>query len=191
MIADARKNEIQDLVSTIDRFSERYQLSHATVAIEKLYKEKIQKECQERYAELREQVKATTDPTILKELSLTAKEIQKDSKKRIHISIEYIDQIETNSSRIALSQQNMCIISLPKSKLNIRQDDGTVDKIAYHELRKLMAHELGHVVLHCGIFNNSPVLKTNISKSEEAEADFFAEELLSLRDKYGEEFIKN
>lgn len=181
MLTAERERVIENWATKIDNFSEKYQLSHAIVAIERLYKDKVQEDCAKLFNELRESI-MNSEGDSLADYRKQAMDLQKESTKRIHILIEYSDQIEANSSRTTRTKNDTFLISLPRSMANIRQTDGKIDFNLYTNLRKLMAHELGHVVLHSGFFDSTSSSKTK--EEEEYEATFFAEKLLALRGKH-------
>ena len=186
MIAPTRKQQIEELVSKINDFSEKYQLSHAIFAIEKLYKQKIHADCQERFARVREEAKnvAYDDDDAIKALNDQAEQIKKDSLHRIRIIIEYSESLENNSSRVIRSQDDVFCISLPKCMENIRTTDGTIDNSLLTSCRRLVAHELGHIVLHEGLFDEPKLIC-------EDEADCFADYLLALRRVQHDEILLN
>lgn len=184
MISEVRKKEIEAMVSKINAFSEKYQLIHATVAIEKLYKEQVQQEYQEQFAALRAEIKETNDSESQIALAQRAKELKKESNKRLKISIEYNDKMQADSSRTTKTLNDTFLISLPKCMANIRDDEGNIDFEQLSKLRKLMAHELGHIVLHSGFFNKDCTMSECDSENE---ADYFAEKLLILREKHSGE----
>lgn len=176
MISPNRQCQIEELVSKINDFSEKYQLSHAIFAIEKLYKEKIQADCQERFACVREEAKkvASDDDDSIIVLNEQAEQIKKDSLRRIRIMIEYSSTLDDDSSRVTRSQDDVFSISLPKCMENIRTSTGVIDSKLLASCRKLVAHELGHIALHEGLFDE-------IRQIDEEEADCFADCLLALR----------
>ena len=121
-----------------------------------------------------------------------AKALKKVAHRKINILVDYLPQIKDNSARITWIQNNTYMIVLPKSMESIRDADGKIDFKVLSALRKLMAHELGHVVLHAGIFD-SPIgdsktyKQIEITDLTEQEAEIFAEKLISLRRARNEE----
>ena len=181
-IAAARTKAIEEFAMMVNKASEKYQLIHATFAIEKLFQEKMSRESNARVIELRNQLKEENDPERQKQIHLEAKELQKGEDKRIRILVNYISisQLPETSARIAKTPNNTFIISLPKSLENVRNPDGAINFEKIKQLRELMAHELGHIVLHTGIFqlDGAPIC---VPGEEEEEAEFFAQRLLELR----------
>lgn len=175
MISQGRKTQIEQTVCEVNKFSEKYQLSHAIFAIEKMYKEKVYAECQARFSSLRDEARiADSDDDVIAELNERAEQIKKDSLRRIRIIIEYSNSFCMNSSRIMRSQEDVFTIYLPKRMENIRTASGEIDNELLFTCRKLVAHELGHIVLHEGLFGQA-------QEDMEEEADCFAECLLALR----------
>ena len=180
MLNDSKKQEIEKIARSIDRFSEKYQLSHATVAIERMYKDEMQAMFAEEYASLRQQIQEATDSDAQTVLAQKVQELKKESNRRINISVEYTDKMEENCSRTMRTQNDTFLISLPKCLTVFRDDDDKLDYCRLSRLRKLMAHELGHIVLHCDLFKNHSF---SCEKDREDEANCFAECLLKLREK--------
>lgn len=176
MITATRKEQIEKTVRKVNDFSEKYQLSHAIFAIEKMYKEKVYAECQERFALVREETKMvdSDDDDAIVALNEKVAQIKKDSLSRIRIIIEYSDSFNIHSSRVTRSQDDVFTIHLPKCMENIRNAAGEIDDNLLTTCRKLVAHELGHIVLHEGLFGQA-------QEDMEEEADCFAECLLALR----------
>ena len=176
----ARVKAIEEFAILVNKASEKYQLIHATFAIEKLFQEQKSRESQARVIELRNQLKEEDDPERQKQIHREAKELQKGEDKRIRILVNYISQLSESSARITKTPNNTFIISLPKSLENVRNSDGTINFGKMKQLRELMAHELGHVILHTGIFALEGI-PACIPGEEEEEAGFFAQRLLELR----------
>lgn len=179
MLTKEREDEIVELVNQINDASEKYQLIHAIFAIEKMFQKKMQQNWQNEYNLIREQIKNTNNQDDLETLFEKARELNKESMHKVTIVVEYISNLEVGNARISTSENHNFQITLPKDMENIRNQDGTINVKALTDLRKLMAHELGHVVLHSGILNDVEVDDPNMGSEEEAE--FFADKLLELR----------
>lgn len=186
MLTETRKEAIETIAKNIDTFSEKYQLLHATVAIEKLFRDKMQKEYEKKFLTIRESIFKEKDIDKRDELYLRAKELKNESNKRIRITIDYSERIGDDSARTTRTNNNIFMILLPKSLENIRNENGEIDHCRLQKLRKLMAHEIGHIVLHSGIFDDAIPLDKTI---EEEEADFFADTLIKLRETHSGEII--
>lgn len=186
LLEDTRKNEIKNLALEIDTFSEKYQLLHATVAIEKMFKDKMQLEYENEISEIRNLISMEKDNEKKDELCQRAKELKNESNKRIRITIDYSQHIESNSARTTRTQNNIFMILLPKSLESIRDNTGQIDFNRLKNLRKLMAHEIGHIALHSGIFGNQIPKNRDV---EEEEANFFADTLIDLREHHSGEIV--
>lgn len=77
---------------------------------------------------------------------------------------------------------------LPKVMENTRQKDGKINIERLGRLHKLMAHELGHIVLHSGVLNQN---SEKINEGPEEEAALFADRLISLRKERNSEIYDN
>lgn len=189
MLQSNRKEEILECAKNINSASEKYQLIHATFATEKIFQEKIQQNYSEAYDEIRQEIKDTTDQEKLSKLLDKANELQNESRQKVRIVVEYLSKIKYGSARIIKRGKNNFQITLPKEMENIRNEDEKIDFDKLGILRKLMAHELGHVVLHSGILDDQNIEDVNLGPDDEA--DFFADSLINLRRGRNEEIYEN
>lgn len=183
-----RQEQIDRLVVEINSFSEKYQLIHAVTAIEKLYKDKEQSFYSKKFADIRSRILGESDPDKRDAYFKEAQRIKEDSNKRVKIIIDYNARISDNSARTTKTNNNTFFIALPKSAETIRNEDGHFDTERLGNLRKLMAHELGHIVLHSGVWREFP--KSVDEATQEEDAEYFASKLLSLRDTHSTEFVE-
>lgn len=189
-----KQNEIKEMVQKINRASEKYQLIHATSAIENIFQEKIQNDLKEKFKEIKFKFDSATDTDEENICLQEAKELRKESHHRVRIIVEYLSQIKPGNARIVRTENNNFQITLPKEMEDIRKADGTIDFDILKALRKLMAHEVGHVVLHSGIleeFQKPNLNQWDPDSGSEEEAEFFANQLIELRKIHNEELHKN
>ncbi len=193
MLAPERLKEIHDLADKVNSTSEKYQLIHAMFAIEKVIWDNSNEQYKTEVHQIWEQLNnPDLDSEYRQSLVQKAKALKKVAHRKINILVDYLPQIKDNSARITWIQNNTYMIVLPKSMESIRDADGKIDFKVLSALRKLMAHELGHVVLHAGIFD-SPIgdsktyKQIEITDLTEQEAEIFAEKLISLRRARNEE----
>lgn len=184
-MTEYRKQEIIDIVKQINVASEKYQLIHAIFAIEKMFQKKMQLNWQNEYRDIREKIKNTDNSDELEVLFDKARELNKDSMHKVTIVVEYISNLEVGSARISTTENHNFQITLPKDMEDIRNIDGSINQESLINLRKLMAHELGHIVLHSGMLDGN--ITSDPNKGSEEEADYFAEQLLKLRRIHNEE----
>ena len=178
MLTEERQSEIDNHVQEIDSFSEKYQLIHATVAIEMLFKNKLHEEYKRTCVELRAELESADGAEKQAEIIDRINALKSEKNKKIRIQIDYLPQISESSARTTKTPNNVFMISLPKSLEVIRDEKGCISKDKCEKIRFLMAHELGHIVLHSGILYD--LLDVSDAIKDE-EANFFAEKLLSLR----------
>lgn len=179
---------IKSLAAEVNKISEKYQLIHATFAIEKLIEDKLRKNINEEIANIRRQLTLETDKDVQDRLFKQIQELRTDMGGRVRIIVEYLPQIEDDRARLTRSGRNTFWIFLPKSMEDIRKSDGTIDFGRMSRLRRLMAHELGHIVLHTGILfpcENLP------DEEKECQAELFATELIDLRKDRNEEIYSD
>ena len=188
MLQKNRQDEIIEKATLVNRASEKYQLIHATFAIEKMFKDKLQVYYANEFEKIRKQLMKETEEEKKRLLYQKIRDLKNESNKKIKIIVDYMPQIKENSARTTKTQNNTFMISLPKSLENIRNDNGEIDFNKLKKLRHLMAHELGHIVLHSGIMGFDEK-KEEIAPEEEA--DFFAEKLIELRRLRNKEIHEN
>lgn len=179
---------IKSLAAEVNKISEKYQLIHATFAIEKLVEDKLRENVNTEIAQIRKRLALETDKDAQERLFRQVQELRTDVGSKVRIIVEYLPQIENDSARLTRSSRNTFLIFLPKSMENVRNSCGTIDFERMRRLRKLMAHELGHIVLHTGILCPEENL-TDEEKEEQAE--LFAVTLIELRKQRNEEIYSN
>lgn len=193
MLSEERKKEIYEQAKKVNTVSEEYQLIHACYAVQKIINEHINRVYAEKFKEIREKlmdedIDSDTTETLLKKKHELDKENQKS---RINISIRYIDSLtgfNATTTRIG-TYKNTFIISLPKELGNIRSDSGEFHYDKMKSLRRLMAHELGHVLLHTDYINEDGV--DDKDGNMEEESNYFAEVILNLRRERNKNFYSD
>ncbi len=174
------ENFIKNLAAEVNKVSEKYQLIHATFAIEKLIEDKLHHNVNAEIAKIRKRLVTETDKDAQERLFKKVQELKTDVGSKVRIIVEYLPQIQDDSARLTRSSRNNFLIFLPKGMENIRNADGTINFERMGRLRKLMAHELGHIVLHTGLLCPCE----NLSDDErEKQAELFATTLVELRKK--------
>lgn len=187
MLSVSKQTEISNTVHQINAFSEKYQLVHATFAIEQMYKKAVQAKSIKEIEPLIAQLKTESNKEKKEQLIQKISELKKEYNKTIKIVIDYIPHIQSNSARTTKTENNNFLIVLPKCMENIRKDNGEIEYDCFNKLRRLMAHELGHIVLHSDLPIGSTVSTSITKEAREEEADFFAQKLIELRDEHTKE----
>lgn len=192
MLTTERRDEILKQAELVNNCSEKYQLIHACYAIEKILQEQLHIAYQQEFNRLRKSIQEDKDTDKVNQYMQEAYELMKESNKKVRITIEYLEQIRENSARTTRTGNNVFCIALPLCMQNVRNPDGHIDVQKMKAIRHLMAHELGHVILHSdaiipGNQNGTELMERNM----EMEADCFADELIRLRQKRNEEIYKN
>lgn len=183
MLSEERKQEILDQAKKVNDISEEYQLIHACFAVQKIINEHINGMYQNKFEELRQcLLKENLDSDGVAQVLQKKQELETENRrKRINISIRYIDSLtgfNATTTRVG-TYKNSFIISLPKELEHIRSDEGAFDYDKMKKLRKLMAHELGHILLHTDYINEDGVVDEDGNKEEES--NYFADTVLDLR----------
>jgi len=176
------EKDIKTKAADVNKISLDYHLTHAVFACDRLLADEFKKIEGEKTKELNKELQ---DAYRKKDDIAIARAMEKTktlSLKKYHIFVDYID-MPPDAGRV-VKAENKLIISLPKKlATDARQEDGTFKQGGVQKLRKVMAHELGHVVLHTDALINTDSLNgsSELKGTEEKEADIFAEELLRLR----------
>lgn len=191
-----RKKEIRDRAEAITKGSEQFQLIHATYAARAMIKAMVVNFYKEKYDLLLKRIseKMELGKDIDKELQ-EKKELEARTKQsRFHIDVEYI---ETNSEDMArvVKVENAFVINLPKSLAEqIFDKNGDYNYRIIQKIRSLMAHELGHLILHTDELiriEGTQGSRELSSEEYEAEATYFGNELIELRRQRNEKFYRD
>jgi len=177
------REEVNNEAGKLNDISLDYHLTHAVLACDKMleaaYKNAGQKE--------RTRIKAALQKAYQKKDKAGIKKLmeEKNSLKTIkyHVFVDYIDMDDPEAGRVIQAEDKL-IISLPKKFAeNTRDVDGSFNNASVSKLRKTMAHELGHIVLHTDklLSIKDRVGSKQIEGQQEQEANWFADELLRLR----------
>lgn len=192
MLTETRGREIYEKAKMVNAVSDEYQLIHATFALEKIFNKELKEKYGQSIAELRKQIANESDAQKLATYSEKARELTDASRKqKVKISLIYVNEIDENSARTTKTK-NTYMILLPEKLKKIRNEDGTINIEKLKQLRHLMAHELGHILLHSNsIVNGEPQGTDLLGDMEEEEADYFAKHLIELRKMRNDELYKN
>lgn len=193
MLSNERKQEIYNQAVHVNSIAEGYQLIHACFAIQQIINDHINKAYQTKFNELKNQLKEEDDDgDSLERLLQKKRELEKESRKsRINISIRYISALtgcNASTTRVG-TYKNTFIISLPAELEHIRNDNGEFDYQKMKTLRKLMAHELGHILLHTDYINEEGIVDEDGNKEEES--NYFADTVIELRQARNKKFYSN
>ena len=78
---------------------------------------------------------------------------------------------------------------MPKELEQIRNSNGDFHYAKMKDLRMLMAHELGHILLHTDCINEDGLIDEDGNKEEES--NYFAETVIALRRQRNRNFYSN
>lgn len=181
-----RKNEINDIAKKVSHISEQYQLIHATYACQMLVKQIIMDEYTKKYDELSKRI----EEKILANAKYDQEQSEKEEidalikQRSFHIDVAYIETTSDDAARI-VKINNAFVINLSKSLAKqIFKSDGSYNYVVIHKIRELMAHELGHIILHTKdlfYIDSTQGSKLIINPEKEEEANLFGKDLLELR----------
>ncbi|MBR4083258.1 MAG: ImmA/IrrE family metallo-endopeptidase [Lachnospiraceae bacterium] len=193
MLSPERKEEILEQAKRVNSVAEGYQLIHACFAVQKIINEHINRSFQDKFSDLRERLlKEDLDSDEVEKILQKKKELELENRRtRINISIRYIDTLtgfNATTTRVG-TYKNSFIISLPKELEHIRKCDGEFDYIKMKNLRTLMAHELGHILLHTDYIDEEGIIDEDGNREEES--NYFAEVVMELRRERNRSFYSN
>lgn len=182
-MTDQRKREILDTAKKVNDLSEKFQLIHATYASERLIRQVMKEHFEKELSGLSQKIKNCSSG-MLDELSEEKRSLEDAMKRRIcAISVDFVD-ISTDRAR-TVKINNSFTIYLPRElQDHIKDEHGKRDYEVMRKIRKMMAHELGHLALHTDALmeeNNTVGTLAFQDGEREAEADLFGEDLLERR----------
>jgi len=189
------EKSVREKARQVNDISMNYHLSHAVFACNKILEADFAEYIKKKTDNLKKNLMVAENSERIVEI---LKEIDRLKKPfRIHVYyFGYSDEKNTVRARVVhLPDSNQLVIYLPEAVLcRSINEDGTYNKEAVKELRKLTAHEIGHIVLHTKELLEDEGTQGSIFLSEgdtEKEADLFAEELLRLRHERNERLFKS
>jgi hypothetical protein len=183
---EARMAEIRATAKRVYDISFDYHLTHAVFGSDEFLVEKRitdkQKEIKKVNDELQAAVKVG-DQNKVNTLMGRIELLKGMLRRKFLIMIEYSSLMRDPEGGRVINNGKELIITLPKMILKGLMDEtGKLQKEPVMKLRKIMAHELGHIVLHTDIITGAQPLDgyREQLKNQEWEADVFGEELLRL-----------
>ena len=188
MINSARRVEIRHKAEEVTQSAERFHMIHATYACQNLIKQVVMNDFKAKYDELSDKIeqKMAMDFNCEDELKDKERFSILLKQRTFHIDVEYINTMVDNAARV-IKNDNSFVICLPQLLLeNMIDKDGKYNQEVLAKIRKFMAHELGHLVLH-----TDDILKIDGTQGsldikddeKEEEANLFGEKLIELRSK--------
>ena len=177
-----KQEDVNTKAGEVSRISLNYHFTHAVFACNKLLEDKF-KSSHKKTSKLKEKLEDAYRKKNKGEISKLVKDINTLSIPKYRIFVDYVDLSTPEAARVVKAEDKL-IITLPKAlSESTRTTSGTYNPTVVYNLRRIMAHELGHIVLHTDTLlsiddaNGS----NNITGQLEIEADWFAEELMRLR----------
>ena len=182
----ARKREILLKAKEINDSSEQYQLIHATYAIQKNIENIVNEFYQHRLNELKKRIAEKLEKDIdIKEEQEEIQELKNMiGKKLFSIHIDYINISNDDIARVVKVGNTFTIYLAASLRDSIYTEDKDYNYKAIAKIRKLMSHELGHLVLHTKNLLLEEGLQGSLTiddEDKEEEATLFGQELLYLR----------
>jgi len=176
------EQDIKAKAHEVNNISLDYHLTHAVFACDRLLADEFKKADGEKTKKLNRELQDAYRKKDINNIARVMRETKALSVKKYRIFVDYID-MSLDAGRV-VKAENKLIISLPKKlAMDARDESGNFKTDGVQKLRKVMAHELGHIVLHTEALINNDNLKgsLDLTGDEEQEAETFAIELLRLR----------
>jgi len=176
------EKDIKAKAFDVNNISLDYHLTHAVFACDRLLLEDFKKIGRKKTMELNKELQEACRKKDTVAIARTMEKTRALSVRKYRIFVDYIDMVP-EAGRVVKAEDKL-IISLPKKLVaDTRNENGTFKTDGVQKLRRVMAHELGHVVLHTEALINTDSLNgsSDLKGQEEQEAEIFAMELLRLR----------
>ncbi|MDR0443249.1 MAG: ImmA/IrrE family metallo-endopeptidase [Treponema sp.] len=184
--------EIKEKAFEVDKISYDYHLTHAVFACDKMLSDSFRKAGREKTKKMNSELQEAYRKKDTAKITKIMDGIKSHKVRKYHIFVDYINIDDPDAGRV-IKAENKLIISLPITlAVEARDESGLFQPGGVKKLRRVMAHELGHIVLH----TESLIETDNLNGSRdlqgrpEQEAEIFAKELLRLREKRNELFRK-
>lgn len=186
MLNSTKRSEIRQKALDVTKASEKFQLSHATYACQAIIRDLVIDSFKAKYDDLSEQI----GDRIRHELDYDEQLEERNRlemlirQKSFSIDVAYIETTSEDAARV-IKLDNAFVINLSKDlERNIFDKDGNYNYDVIRKIRHLMAHELGHLILHTDeLLNIDGTQGSKLINDEEKEdeASCFGEHLIELR----------
>lgn len=184
------KGEVCKVAAQVSDVSLDYHFTHAAFAGNKMLEDNFKERHHKEVSLIKKELKVACQKNDTAEIDRLIEREKYLRPPKHRIFVDYIKFDKAYSLRAVarvVKAKDRFIITLPKSLIDgTRGADGSYkpDPGNVQTLRRLMAHELGHIILHTdrllsidGIEGTREI----VEKELEREADWFAEELMRLR----------
>lgn len=180
---EKRKTEIKAKAKRVYDISFGYHLTHAVFGGDRLLISDLKEANKEAIEKLKDALRVAArekNTALVDELMAKIAMLERTLKSRKqHILIDYIPMKDTDGGRV-IRVDDKLIISLPEALCENTIIESKLQKEPVEKIRKKMAHELGHIVLHTEQLPEYDLSGSARLKDLDWEAEEFAEELLRL-----------
>lgn len=184
LVTSDRRGEIYEEAQRVHNKAEGYQLAHSVFACDRLVYESVEELLREPMAKkekLQLEKLRNKRANLDNELIALDEEISKIMQENPnHVYVRNFKGSEAATARVMRVDDRYFEIAVPEHMWQkcLPNSSGKYNKEAICSLRKAMAHEIGHVLLH----PTSIVIDgTKKVGNQQAEANIFSEKLISLR----------
>lgn len=191
-----QKKNITEKAREVTNISEKFQLIHATYACQSIIKELVIQNFSIKYEDLRKRIEEKMSHKANYEAELEEKK-RLDMlirQKNFHIDVAYIETKTEDTARV-IKIDNAFVINLSKElEKKILDKDGNYNYEVIQKIRQLMAHELGHLILHTDELlhiDGTQGSKLITDEEKEEEANYFGEQLLHFRKERNEKIYRD
>jgi Zn-dependent peptidase ImmA (M78 family) len=187
------EQEVKDKAREVHDVSFEYHLTHAFFACDKILLEENKKKGKEDRRRLKNELaeaRRKKDFAKCAELNDKIASYKKLNIRKYRLFIDYID-MDIYAGRV-INAEDRLAITLPKKLADATRDkDGSLISKGVAKYRKIMGHELGHIILHTEPLLNikSKDGSMKLKGQFDIEADWFSQELLNLYDKQNHSMI--
>jgi len=186
-MTEERKKEIKTRAKNVYDISLNYHLTHAVFGSDGLLIRDRMEAKNEELLKLNKALgaaKREKNTAMEAKLMAEAKKLKGELKRKYHILIDYVKLTDDESGRV-IKIDDKLIIELPEKLTSgiMDYDTGELQKETTAAVRKIMAHELGHIVLHTEEVPSGDLQGDAKLKHLDDEAKVFATELLRLYSK--------
>jgi hypothetical protein len=181
---ESRKKEIKGRAKRVYNISFDYHLTHAVFGSDGLLISDRMEEKSKAINELNQSLvdaARQNDNALIEKLMNDIKEKAKIKGRNYKILIDYSSMMKDPCGGRVITVGDQLNITLPeKLRKDLKNDDDKLIDENVQKIKKIMAHELGHIVLHTDFLSQDDLIGSSGLNDLDWEADEFAAELIRL-----------
>lgn len=183
--------EIVQKAHEVHDVSFNFHLAHAFLACDKLLEDEARSIGKEARKKLSTDLGKALEKKDHVKVTNLLKEKNSYKTRKYHLVVDYVNMSDPNAGRV-INIENHLVVTLPKKLAeSARGSNGELLEEGVEKYRKIMGHELGHVILHTEPLLQVPGADGTTRLSHlDREANLFADELLRLCKEQNHSMIK-